>query len=365
MSLKKNFFLIFLIVLHISCQSSKKKNYIPTARKVEPSILFENNSINEIQKLSDYSFFKGKLSELIPNENVYLYKLNNQLFSDYSFKKRFIYIPDGRKMTYKDRGVLSFDQGSIIIKNFYYPNDFRNPDGKKLIIETRLLIKQDNNNWKTLSYIWNDEQSEAYINIIGGEKQVSWIDYAGKPQNINYVIPNQTQCKSCHMVKKKISPIGPIAGQLNRKNIYMGQFYNQLEYFSKQNILVGLPEKKLIPKFAIWNEKNSGTTEERAKAYLHINCAHCHNDLGPAKNSGLNLTYYETNKRRRGIYKPPIAAGKGSGNLKYSIVPGEPDNSIMIYRYNNIDPGIMMPEIGRKSIHKEGLTLLREYIKSL
>ena len=60
------------------------------------------------------------------------------------------------------------------------------------------------------------------------------------------------------------------------------------------------------------------------KAYLHINCAHCHNDLGPAKNSGLNLTYYETNDRRRGVYKPPIAAGKGSGNLKFSIVPGSP-----------------------------------------
>ena len=105
-------------------------------------------------------------------------------------------------------------------------------------------------------------------------------------------------------------------------------------------------------------KRRSGSLEDRAKAYLHINCAHCHNDLGPAKNSGLNLTYYETNQRKRGVYKPPIAAGKGSGNLKFSIVPNEPEKSIMIYRYNNVDPGIMMPEIGRKKVYtKKGLHL--------
>ena len=167
------------------------------------------------------------------------------------------------------------------------------------------------------------------------------------------------------MLDKKITPIGPIAGQLNRKNIYDDMIHNQLEYFSEKKILLGLPKKDVRPKFSVWDEESSGSLEDRAKAYLHINCAHCHNDLGPAKNSGLNLTYYETNQRKRGVYKPPIAAGKGSGNLKFSIVPNEPEKSIMIYRYNNVDPGIMMPEIGRKSIHKEGVALLEEYIKSL
>jgi hypothetical protein len=167
------------------------------------------------------------------------------------------------------------------------------------------------------------------------------------------------------MLGQEISPIGPISGQLNRKNIYQGMVHDQLEYFVQKEVLTGLPHKDKRPRFAIWNQKDSGTLDERAKAYLHINCAHCHNDLGPAKNSGLNLTYHEKNNRRRGIFKPPIAAGKGSGNLKFSIVPGEPENSIMIYRYNSTDPGIMMPEIGRKSVHQEGLALLEQYIRSL
>tara|TARA_B100000965_G_scaffold84815_1_gene68342 strand:- start:362 stop:604 length:243 start_codon:yes stop_codon:yes gene_type:complete len=73
----------------------------------------------------------------------------------------------------------------------------------------------------------------------------------------------------------------------------------------------------------------------------------------------------EKNTRWRGIFKPPIAAGKGSGNLKFSVVQGEPENSIMIYLYNSTDPGIMMPEIGRKSVHQEDLALLQQYIRSL
>jgi hypothetical protein len=87
--------------------------------------------------------------------------------------------------------------------------------------------------------------------------------------------------------------------------------------------------------------------------------------LARPKIQGSTSPTTKKNNRRRGIFKPPIAAGKGSGNLKFSIVPGEPENSIMIYRYNSTDPGIMMPEIGRKSVHQEGLALLEQYIRSL
>ena len=365
--LSLKYFSLLLIPLSflLSCKNNMEKGIAPTARKVVPKIAITKDRPNEIRKLSEYPFFEGKIADLKPAKNVYEYKLNNALFSDYSYKKRFIYFPEGKKMSYRPEGVMKFDVGSIIIKNFYYPLDFRNPEGEKQIIETRLLIKEENQSWKTLSYVWNDEQTDAFVNIVGGETPVSWIDHKGKSQNLNYVIPNQTQCKSCHMLGKEISPIGPIAGQLNRNNIYQGMVHDQLEYFVQKDVLTGLPDKHRRPRFAVWNQKDSGTLDERAKAYLHINCAHCHNDLGPAKNSGLNLTYNEKNNRRRGIFKPPIAAGKGSGNLKFSIVPGEPENSIMIYRYNSTDPGIMMPEIGRNSVHQEGLALLEQYIRSL
>ena len=63
--------------------------------------------------------------------------------------------------------------------------------------------------------------------------------------------------------------------------------------------------------------------------------------------------------------KAPIAAGRGSGNFSYTIVPGEPDESIMVYRINSTDTGIMMPELVRKLIHHEGLDLIRQWIQEM
>ena len=49
----------------------------------------------------------------------------------------------------------------------------------------------------------------------------------------------------------------------------------------------------------------------------------------------------------------------------YDIVPGKPNQSILIYRYNSTDPGIMMPELGRTLIHEEALDLISTWIRKL
>ena len=66
-----------------------------------------------------------------------------------------------------------------------------------------------------------------------------------------------------------------------------------------------------------------------------------------------------------GVCKPPVAAGGGAGDRLYSIVPGEPDESILLYRMEHDDPAIMMPELGRATAHAEGVALIRDWIASL
>src|SRR5688572_4092481 len=86
------------------------------------------------QKLSEYNFFTGKLADLIPATSVFPYDINSVLFSNYAEKMRFIKLPHGSKAGYKERGALAFPTGTIIIKNFYYENDFRKPgEGRKII----------------------------------------------------------------------------------------------------------------------------------------------------------------------------------------------------------------------------------------
>ena len=59
------------------------------------------------------------------------------------------------------------------------------------------------------------------------------------------------------------------------------------------------------------------------------------------------------------------AAGRGAGTRDFDIVPGAPDASILLYRMESTDPGIAMPELGRATVHKEGVALVRQWIESM
>ena len=73
----------------------------------------------------------------------------------------------------------------------------------------------------------------------------------------------------------------------------------------------------------------------------------------------------EANPTALGIYKTPVAAGQGSGGFKYDILPGKPDQSILVYRMKTNDPGKAMPELGREQLHKEGIELVSQWIKQM
>src|SRR5262249_52302489 len=139
-----------------------------------------------------------------------------------------------------------------------------------------------------------------------------------------YVVPNENQCASCHVVKlksKELQPIGPKARHMNRDG--------QLERLVKAGYLTGLPvDAASIQHAANWADAKQ-PLEARARAYLDINCAHCHNPRGSASNTALNLEPFLAPDRNLGLCKPPVAAGKGTGDRLFGIVPGKPDESIM------------------------------------
>jgi uncharacterized repeat protein (TIGR03806 family) len=163
------------------------------------------------------------------------------------------------------------------------------------------------------------------------------------------------QCKGCHERSGEMTPIGPSVRQLNDGH--------QLQHWETAGLLKGLP-KDHIPALVNYSDATA-SLEDRVKAYLDINCAHCHNPTGPARSSGLYLTWDSKDRTAYGFLKSPVAAGRGSGNLSYDIVPGKPDQSILPYRMASRDPGVMMPELGRQLTHHEGVELVRSWISSL
>lgn len=314
--------------------------------------------------LSEWGFFAGNLADQKPAEGVVPYRLNTPLFSDYAEKLRFVKLPPGGSARYDAQEVVDFPVGTTLIKTFYFPTDFRDPGNGRRLVETRLLIRQATG-WKALEYVWNEAQTDAVLEVAGERKTVRYVDATGRTHEQEYVIPNLNQCKSCHNRAEVLMPIGPTARQLNGPLDYGTGPENQLAHWQKTGLLTNVPDLANAPRAPVWNDPATGTLAERARIYLDINCAHCHRPDGPASTSGLNLTVHERNPIAWGLHKTPVAAGRGSGGRQYDVVAGKPGESILVYRMESTDPGVMMPEVARKVVHQEGIALIREWIGKL
>ncbi len=318
----------------------------------------------QFEKLSQYHLFVGNGNTQQPADGVIPYDLNSALFTDYADKFRFVKLPVGQSAEYRGEEALEFPIGTVIAKTFAYPVDARDPKLGRRLLETRIL-KREPDGWVGIPYIWNDEQTEATRQVAGDQVDVSWIDEHGVTQANNYIIPNANQCKGCHKQGDDNQPLGPKARHLNKDFAYAEGIENQLAHWTRVGALKDAPDPQEAPRLAVWNDPHTGSLDERARAWLEINCAHCHNPIGPARNSGLDLRVAQVEPRKFGIYKTSVAAGRGSGGFDFDVVPGHPDESIFMFRLLSTDAGIMMPELGKRMIHKEGVELVREWIAAM
>ncbi|MBI3119853.1 MAG: hypothetical protein HYZ00_14260 [Candidatus Hydrogenedentes bacterium] len=313
------------------------------------------------QNISAYHLFKDAAHQ-IPNDGVLPYDLNTPLFTDYAAKHRFVWMPSGTAAQYNPDTAFDFPVGAVIVKTFGYLHDLRDPAKGERLIETRLLIHRQDG-WIAVPYLWNETATEARLALAGARVPVRWTHNDGSERAINHIVPNVNQCKQCHDSGGKFMPLGPKVPQLNRDYDYGDGRENQLVHWARTGYLKGAPEDLSgVPRFAVWDDPTSGSVETRARAYLDSNCAHCHNPSGPAAPSGMDLSYAQTDPLRIGVNKTPVAAGRGSGGFRFGIVPGQPHESILMYRVRSTELGIMMPPLGRVSVHEEGAALLDEWI---
>ena len=343
--------------------------------KPMPVVVHPANAVPE--QLSAWGVVQASGGHLELNERVLPYELNTPLFTDYALKLRTVWLPEGESARYAAYDEFDFPVGTVISKTFYYERadgwsetDYRvvrydgeaSLDGGRLdldehvLVETRLLVRYDNG-WRAFPYVWNKAQTEAWLEIAGDVRRMTLVT-ANHTENFTYVVPDQNQCAGCHAPDHtggEIRPIGPKARHLNRDN--------QIEHWVASGVLANVEEE--LPTGVIWSRPGDATLDERARAYLDINCAHCHNSAGAADTSGLHLNVDAPVDRNFGICKSPTAVGQGSGDRLYDIHPGEPDESILLYRMEHTDPAIAMPELGRSTVHAEGVALIREWIASL
>ncbi len=319
-------------------------------------------------KLSSYHFMSLQDGVVTHADGVVPYDMSTPLFTDYAHKFRAVWMPEGEAASFSTDATFTFPVGTVLLKTFAYPLNYAAPDEGVHVIETRLLVHYPEG-WRGLPYVWNDEQTEAYYDPAGLSVPVT-LEYGdGSTVDIDYLVPNGNQCKGCHEATGHMGPIGPKARFLNAEADFGGAVANQIDRWVQAGYLSGVTDTP--PALDAFD--TAADVEERVRAYLDINCAHCHNPRGPARTSGLMLEWSPTPVTERtvdqqtsyGICKTPVAAGRGSGGLHYDIVPGDPDASILVFRMESNDPGIMMPELGRSVAHEEGVALVREWIAAM
>jgi uncharacterized repeat protein (TIGR03806 family) len=336
---------VFLFSLAFSSCSDKDSDYIPVA-----SVSVDLTKI-PYDKLSDYNFFEGDIKLQNPAKKVLTYQPASSLFTDYAHKKRFVWMPNGTIATYNgDDKVLELPVGAALVKTFYYDNV--QPSNTTKIIETRIMIRKETG-WIFAEYVWNDEQTEAFLTIEGSNKNITWKDENNVIKTANYRIPSPTECLICHKSNAKPIPIGIKPQNLNNLISYNGYSKNQLSKWIEENYLENnLPNT--ITATVDYND-TSKSLSLRARSYVDINCAHCHQNNSHCDYRPMRFAFSET---------------ANPTNLGVCVVPQDTsvnniNRSMLYYRLNTSDESFRMPLLGRSVIHQEGLELMEQWINSL
>ncbi len=308
------------------------------------------------RSLSEFGFFTDDAGR-VPSGDLIPYALNTPLWSDGADKLRYLYVPEGGVIEIGDAdstgGLLQFPVGSAIIKTFAFG------EGEdQLYIETRVLLRRSDG-WTALPYRWNEEQTEAHLALAGARVPITTPD----GEEISYRIPNKNQCKSCHSIDDAVVPIGPKARNLAPELLALLAAEGRLAAMPR--IGSALPKWDHASGDASHTASDQANTNDLARAYLDVNCAHCHQPGGGASNSGLDLRWQQSDPFAYGVRKPPVAAGRGAGGLLVSIEPGDPDASILVHRMNSTEAGVAMPELGRSTIDHKAVAVMRDWIAEM
>lgn len=319
------------------------------------------------EHLSDWGLYAREGEKLVGRQGVVAFAPATPLFSDYALKWRTLWMPAGTPARWTPTDAFDFPIGTIVAKTFYYPRagdavaiGKAPPPSATLdirdmrLIETRLLVRRAEG-WVAIPYVWDADGRDATLARTGAEVPLTLTQ--GRT-TFTYTVPNQNQCAGCHAQDHRTRALSPIG--LKARHLDHG---GQIAMLEQAGYLADVPAQRPAANVD-WSDE-AQPLAKRTRAYLDINCSHCHAERGPARTSGLWLDAATEDPRVLGLCKPPVAAGRGTGDRGFDVVPGHPERSILSYRLESTDPGAMMPELGRALAHREGVALVARYIADL
>ena len=318
-------------------------------------------------RLSDTGAF-ASLDTLEPSPGVIPYEINAPFWSDYAIKSRWFALREDRSQpfNYSQDGPWGHQSGRgapVWIKHFELETTRGDPTTRRRL-ETRFLIRDERGVFGA-TYRWNESQNEAFLVPAEGDRATIQVLENGEIRDQEWIFPSRTACVQCHTEVGGYA-LGFSAAQLNRDMDYGDGPENQIDALMGAGYLNGGSPPDPESRFAripartqiVRPDDPSAPLAARVRAYLHTNCAPCHQPNGPG------LGDWDA---RAGV--PNLERGLIGGALTRAslidarslIEPGAPERSEILRRITTRGPG-KMPPVGSNEIDPVGAELIREWI---
>lgn len=297
------------------------------------------------------------------------YSVNTKQWIDGASKQRFVAMPGESKVKFLERGkdahtwVLA--NGTVNFETISMEMEAGNPESRRRL-ETRMMVKQAEKEeyWLGYSYLWNDEQTDATLveangrdipltitdpSVPGGQRQQTWR------------VSSRNECMVCHS-RAAGFVLGLRTVQMNRDHVYPEAVDNQLRAFNHIELF-----EEPLPKAPQAYEKladaydTTADLDQRARAWLYVNCAGCHVTDGGG-NAKMDMKYYQTLQDTM-LTSPPMHGTFGLSDAQV-VTPGDPYASVLLYRLAKWGSG-RMPHVGSNLHDEQGLDLIHEWIEQL
>ncbi|MBS0264428.1 MAG: PQQ-dependent sugar dehydrogenase [Planctomycetes bacterium] len=334
------------------------------------------------RKLSETGLF-ASTKDLTPAAGVVPYAVNAELWSDNALKARLLAVPGAGQIEFDaieypqpapgaPRG-WRFPDGTVAVKTFSMEMETGNPASQRRL-ETRILHFEQlagteevgDQVWRGYTYVWNDDQTDAeLLDAQGSDRELLIKDPAapGGVRKQTWHFPSRAECTLCHTMPAKYV-LGVNTLQMNRNYDYgHGRVANQLQELADLGMFKSaLPKPPAELPHLVNSRDEKQPLDERARSYLHANCAHCHMKWGGGNAEFQLLATLPVNEL--GIVNTRPGHGFFNLNEPKVLIPGDPERSMIYHRITKLGLG-RMPHVASNVIDTAAAKMLKEWIAQL
>ncbi len=322
------------------------------------------------KKLSETGLF-ASVEDLEPAPGVVPFSINAPKWEDGAVADRWIALPGRSSVVVYEKPVSqpgttrpqrrTFPDGAVLVKTLFLST----PSGRRRV-ETQLLHREGAR-WHGYTYRWNASQTDATLVKADGADRVLTVETpSGETKKRAWHFPARAECARCH---------NPWAGralgfrlpQLDKTHRYGEKPADQIRTLGHIGILE-TPEEKTVSLPALAEPRlvdpydRSKPLRQRARSYLQVNCAHCH-QRGAGGTARIDLRHRRPLEKTRTVGRKPMQGRFGIDNARI-LAAGDPYRSVLFYRLSTLGRAAM-PRLGARRVDDRGVRLIHRWIESL